>query len=80
MIGNAPGGLASFPRILGALPHTCMCFLAPGQVEWPKTENCWQQVTHRIFHDSQPLKMNLTNPQRQLGKWPLSVQMEQPWR
>lgn len=24
--------------------------------------------------------MNLTNPQRQLGKWPLSVQMEQPWR
>ncbi|XP_069415204.1 uncharacterized protein [Ovis canadensis] len=43
-------------------------------------ENCWQQVTHRIFHDSQPLKMNLTNPQRQLDKWPLSVQMEQPWR
>ncbi|XP_040112992.1 uncharacterized protein LOC120875281 [Oryx dammah] len=43
-------------------------------------EDCWQQVTHRIFHDSQPLKMNLTNPQRQLDKWPLSVQMKQPWR
>lgn len=57
-----------------------MCFLAPGQVEWPKMEDCWQQVTHRIFHDSQPLEMNIMNPQRQLDKWALRVQMEQPWR
>ena len=57
-----------------------MRFLAPGQIEWPKMEDCWQQVTHGIFHDSQPLEMNIVNPQRQLDKWPLSVQMEQPWR
>ncbi|XP_070632045.1 uncharacterized protein [Bos indicus] len=43
-------------------------------------EDCWQQVTHRIFHDSQPLEMNIMNPQRQLDKWALRVQMEQPWR
>lgn len=69
-----------FPRTPGALPHACMCFLAPSQVEWPEMEDCWQQVTCCVFHDTQPLEMSLTNPQRQLDKWPLNVQMEQPWR
>lgn len=79
MIGNAPGGLASFSRTPGALPHACMCFLTPSHVEWPEMEDCWQQVTCSVFHDTQPLEMSLTNPQRELDKWPLNVQMEQPW-
>ena len=32
--GNAPGGLASLPRMPVSLPHACMYFLASSQIEW----------------------------------------------
>ena len=41
--GNAPGGLASLPRMPVSLPHACMYFLASSQIEWPRMEDHWHR-------------------------------------